>query len=353
MSKRRAFTLIELLVVIAIIAILIALLLPAVQQAREAARRATCRNNLKQIGLALHNYHDQHKVLPPGTLFPSIHPSAYGQAFNLDHTGWTMLLPFLDMVGLYNEYNFEVASRATANFPSGAPENTLPMQGEGTSDAAIAVNNAIVSRHLKIFTCPSDQPPYAVNYTGTVYHEAGGESSTNYTLASGCATERSAPWAQTAASTVTLLGSGRVVLCRGMFGRNASATIGAVSDGMSTTIMAGETLNAGHDGNHAYSPVWGVGKYVGPLMYTAPSANASYTGGVLYGLGNSYIASATDNRYKPYHWNAGSEHAGRSGAHFVMGDGRVVFMKDSINLDVYHALHYIADAFPVDDTFGD
>ncbi len=88
-SKNRGFTLIELLVVIAIIAILIALLLPAVQQAREAARRSTCKNNLKQIGLALHNYHDTHRVFPPGSI---------------SQHGWlstTFILPFIDQAPLY------------------------------------------------------------------------------------------------------------------------------------------------------------------------------------------------------------------------------------------------------------
>lgn len=66
--RNRGFTLIELLVVIAIIAVLIALLLPAVQQAREAARRSQCKNNLKQVGLALHNYHDTHRLFPPGQM---------------------------------------------------------------------------------------------------------------------------------------------------------------------------------------------------------------------------------------------------------------------------------------------
>ena len=74
-SRRRGFTLIELLVVIAIIAMLIALLLPAVQRARESARRSACQNNMKQIGLALHNYHDSHRVFPPGQINNSFNPT--------------------------------------------------------------------------------------------------------------------------------------------------------------------------------------------------------------------------------------------------------------------------------------
>jgi len=91
-NTKRGFTLIELLVVIAIIAILIALLLPAVQQAREAARRSQCKNNLKQIGLALHNYHDTHRVLPSGWI--GVEP---GVGANIEFgSGWgwgTMILP--------------------------------------------------------------------------------------------------------------------------------------------------------------------------------------------------------------------------------------------------------------------
>ncbi len=98
--RREGFTLIELLVVIAIIAILIALLLPAVQQAREAARRTQCRNNLKQIGLALHNYVDAHSALPPGSIMLL---NATGSTFN-GH-GWTWqasILPYLDQGPLFN-----------------------------------------------------------------------------------------------------------------------------------------------------------------------------------------------------------------------------------------------------------
>ena len=94
-SKRSGFTLIELLVVIAIIAILVALLLPAVQQAREAARRSSCKNNLKQMGLALHNYHDTYRVFPPGNVIKSHHSTAF-----------LHMLPQLEMGNVYDQLDF-------------------------------------------------------------------------------------------------------------------------------------------------------------------------------------------------------------------------------------------------------
>ncbi len=131
-STRRGFTLIELLVVIAIIAVLIALLLPAVQAAREAARRAQCVNNLKQIGLALHNYHD-----------------AVG-AFPWDHgpNGWNewsslaMLLPYLEQSPVYNAINF-------ANTGNAANPTTPDQGGPGT-------NTTVTQTKLNVFICPSD-----------------------------------------------------------------------------------------------------------------------------------------------------------------------------------------------------
>src|SRR5579859_1475499 len=98
---RRAFTLIEVLVVIAIIAVLVDLLLPAVQQAREAARRSQCKNNLKQYGLALHNYHEAYKMFPPG-----------GDAQSWGNSNWlnwqAKILPFIDQGPLYNQINFSM-----------------------------------------------------------------------------------------------------------------------------------------------------------------------------------------------------------------------------------------------------
>jgi prepilin-type N-terminal cleavage/methylation domain-containing protein len=118
---RRAFTLIELLVVIAVIGILVALLLPAVQAAREAGRRTSCQNNLKQIGLAVQNYHDVEGYLPPGSTAPTLTGSS----------GFTAILPFMEGANTYQLYDFS----------------------KGNSDP---VNLQAVSQRIKIFICPTN-----------------------------------------------------------------------------------------------------------------------------------------------------------------------------------------------------
>jgi prepilin-type N-terminal cleavage/methylation domain-containing protein len=128
-SKRlRGFTLIELLVVIAIIAILIALLLPAVQQAREAARRSQCKNNLKQLGLAMHNYHDVHNKFPVGH-----YSCCWG-------TWMVAILPYIEQAQLFSLYQNSGGNDATGPRYGAAPNSTL-----------------VTNRRLSALSCPSDK----------------------------------------------------------------------------------------------------------------------------------------------------------------------------------------------------
>ncbi len=139
--QQRGFTLIELLVVIAIIAILIALLLPAVQQAREAARRSSCKNNLKQIGVAMHNYHDQYKQLPPGVI--------HRNGINRQAWGWqVMLLPNMDQAPLQQRlFGGSGGNRAR--------ELYHVLQNIASSGPGYVMDKQNIQRALPALVCPS------------------------------------------------------------------------------------------------------------------------------------------------------------------------------------------------------
>lgn len=148
--RRSGFTLIELLVVIAIIAVLVALLLPAVQQAREAARRSQCKNNLKQIGLAMHNYHEQYNCFPISVGWNQITEDMQG-AFS----DKVMMMPLLDQATAYNQINIR-----------DYPYDSLGWFGNA--------NKAALSARLPVFNCPSQ--PYTI---------AGGQSNFTYAISTG------------------------------------------------------------------------------------------------------------------------------------------------------------------------
>jgi len=191
---RKAFTLIELLVVIAIIAVLIALLLPAVQQAREAARRTQCRNNLHQLGLALHNYHDTHNCFPPG----NIQPSGAGMGGS-----WgSQILPFLDETALYNAMNFNLA-----------PFN--------------ATNTTVSRAYLAQYACPSAPAP---GFAGCGNGTCGGYAA---------ATVRVGHYASNGGRT-NYQGRAAKEVDSGPFFKNSRVRMRDIRDGTSNTFAVGE-----------------------------------------------------------------------------------------------------------------
>jgi prepilin-type N-terminal cleavage/methylation domain-containing protein len=216
-TRRLAFTLIELLVVIAIIAILIALLLPAVQQAREAARRTQCKNNLHNIGLALHNYHEAHGRFPPTQIFVYYPPSQVtngnftGTPLPRNHTWISLILPFMDQAPLYNQIRFELPMFSTA---------TGTYQKDTTG-------KDIVSNQLPTLMCPSD-PGF-----GSSLQVAHGLAVTNYAGNMGWDWWwRGAHWAQ------------------GPFQNGSEGIrITDIKDGTSNTVIVGECSTEGFQPN--------------------------------------------------------------------------------------------------------
>ena len=189
-TSRRAFTLIELLVVIAIIAVLIALLLPAVQQAREAARRTQCKNHLKQLGLALNNYHETHGLFPPGRLRSLV--DGQGRCFS----AYAHLLPFVDAATLYQRIDFNQS-----------PED--------------AGNSVALDQTIPFFLCPSDQFR-KLQGTNAVH---------NYPLCTGTT------------YPLSPRNPGGVPIT-GVFYENSSVRFGDIPDGSSRTVCISETIKS-------------------------------------------------------------------------------------------------------------
>ncbi|QDU06701.1 DUF1559 domain-containing protein [Gimesia aquarii] len=284
-QRSNGFTLIELLVVIAIIAILIALLLPAVQQAREAARRSSCKNNLKQIGIAMHNYHDVHNTLPPGYLDND--PIADTENRNL--LGWgTFILPFIEQSALYNSIG-EVG---------GFDVNWTSITEMTTASATVPTPYAKVI--LKSFICPSD-PMGGINTDVLNYGKS------NYTGVAG--------------NTYRTSAAG--VKPTGTFYDNSSVRFRDIRDGLSNTIIIGERSTEGTKNG----TIW-IGNYSNGAYYTQNAITSPTS--AYYGINGSAGS-----------WNFTSSHTG--GAHFLLGDGSVRFISENIFLGTYGDLGYIAD----------
>ena len=298
-SRPAGFTLIELLVVIAIIAILVALILPAVQQAREAARRTQCKNNLKQLGLALHNYHDRHRTLPPGYV------SLYDSTGTDVGPGWgwcSFLLPDLEQTAAFQQIDFNTGIESPAN-------------------ARMRLTN------FATLYCPSDdvKPVWpAKKYDAVtaqpvnIICEVG---SSNY---------------------VGMFGiSEPGVDGEGLFFRNSRVSFRDITDGLSQTIAIGES-------SHRPGEATWTGSVTGALLAGDPSDGV---GQMVPEHGSGMTLGHVGERRGPGDPRSDanqffSRHAG-NGVHFLFADGHVAFLPSSFDYRTYLALATRAGRDPV------
>jgi prepilin-type N-terminal cleavage/methylation domain-containing protein len=302
----RAFTLIELLVVIAVIAMIVALLLPAVQAAREAARRAQCASNLKQIGLALHGYHDVWQAFPPAYLT--------GPATGLElGAGWawgTLILPYLEQGPLYDAANFDLGFGAVSSPPG--------LVG--------LFENATVRRiSIATFLCPS-----AGGGEGPIDLGAGSSVSSSpgqYVASAG--------WMDSSQSPIT---------GTGVLYPNSRVAIGDISDGTSATLMIGERSRNLADA--AWPGAFGSRSDPAPLCTKAAWPVVSCVGLMFLLMGRTgpssdILSGSVPAGTTPNHPGAGadgfwSRHPG--GCQFLLGEGSVRFMKGTLAPQVFRAL---------------
>lgn len=347
-SGRTGFTLIELLVVIAIIAILIALLLPAVQQAREAARRSQCKNNMKQLGLALHNYHDTHSVFPPYKTWNNGVDCPGGGNGWTNQGGFTwrvMIMPFVDQAPAYNLIDF-------TNHHS---QSACP----GSTNSWSAINNTAIP----VFLCPSDStPPSNGSSTGSNYE--------------GIVSITSLAWMGITGNTVGSIQPNQLPCFFQMHNSGASGPVRVsatdIKDGTSNTFAVAEVWRgrvvsvkggawAASTGRCNRWMVEGACGVTGTLgrggslgtMWSDSSTNNGNPGGFLQ-VGATGTPSGdggpNDPRGDQVSWNgendeavhngfrpASSAHTG--GVHMLMADGAVRFISNNIDSNTYNAAH--------------
>ncbi len=322
-ARRSGFTLIELLVVIAIIAVLIALLLPAVQSAREAARRAQCVNNLKQVGLGLHNYESGNSCFPWGVWRTSTLDNCTARPrFGMQ----LALLPYLEQSSLFN----------ATNFMGGSAASPIP--------AANSVRNyTAMSTKVTAYICPSDQPQTPLDPSTFV-----GWTQTSYAAMAGY-TELFRYVYSTANAEICRRLDGN-----GIFGLNKIRKIAEITDGTSNTIAVGETSRFKNEPGSVFNSWtqcewWGDGLPGGSsrpqcIAYSAVKINAP-----------AALADVTPliDAAGPFDWwkqpgtltygQFGFRSIHPGGANFLFADGSVKFIKESINMDAYRALSTYAN----------
>jgi prepilin-type N-terminal cleavage/methylation domain-containing protein len=320
-DRPRAFTLVELLVVITIIGILIALLLPAVQSAREAARRTQCANNLKQIGLAAHNFQSANRRFPPGYL-GALPQTTVDQAMNVSGAQRTgvlpFLLPFMELNDIYDQLDLDIALHANIS--------VVDIDKIGTSDSdawcARTCANAMAQTKIGSFICPSDSPydkhdPFAfmmfymdtgknqgvelAYYWGdTTTHTSDVYGRTNYMGSAGFLGMVNVPYFDTR---------------RGVFWNRSKIDFRDILDGSSKTLLFGESC-----GGPTSSFTW-------------------------FGVG--VLATAFQIEESPTGWGAFSSYHPKT-VQFCMADGATVALSITIDPETYLRLGSIDDTLPAE-----
>ena len=330
LSRWVGFTLIELLVVIAIIAILIGLLLPAVQKVRAAAARMQCSNNLKQMGLALHNFQGVYNRLPAALIHSGRYNNKNNQPYQgpevnyagqpyviYNHSGFVALLPFIEQDNLFKQYNYAYVGSPSSPYgiPTGPDPNPNP-------------NDAVSAALVKIYVCPADEnPPPVVTrnpYTPSDFYTMVSGRRSNYLFNTGLYTDYDADWINTSAQY------------RGVFGNNGAASLTKISDGTSNTIAIGESVQQWHNGSTIFGPYWGTGTHTavhGRGIYStgANLYDPRFTPNYPYGP-----CAPNANKQCTYAWGFSSFHTGVT--NFVFCDGSVHAIRDGIAPTTWVAL---------------
>jgi prepilin-type processing-associated H-X9-DG protein len=290
-----------------------------------------CANNLKQIGLALHNYHDANKVLPPAKINSgsgwnknnNYYASAGQSVFKVyNHTGFTLILPYLEQDNLYRQYDFTKpacnSSWSVTYYPStGCTDTDLANYPNGVNGTP---NATVVGTRVKMYLCPSDagHPQNPANTAGYwAYAETNGQRS-NYLFNCYLATDYTPDYAASRYDA-------------GMFGTNGAARFDDVKDGLSNTIAVGESRQL--QVADAFGPRWGSGTHTAVHGYVP-----DYTFHINFPYGRNVWGLPASDRYAKlqYAWGFGSWHT--NGANFVMGDGSVRFLPDAMSFPVFQGM---------------
>jgi prepilin-type N-terminal cleavage/methylation domain-containing protein len=308
MDRNRGFTLVELLVVIAIIGVLVALLLPAVQAAREAARRSSCSNNLKQIGLGMHNFHDTQQTLPAGV-------GPYGCCWG---TWQVLIMPYVELTNVYERYenwggNDDIYGDGPAPQSGSAPYPRYASAPNTTN---------VTTKRYKAFTCPSDIPNAPLN--GITNH--------NYVVNFGNTAYNQATYPGT---TVTFQGAPFGVAKSQKPGeRMRGNNFAVITDGLSNTMLVAEVLQGQGSDLRGFT-WWSDGTSF--TAYEAP--NSTVPDRISSNCNNQPLQKrpcAISDASNPSRLTARSQHP--AGVQVAMCDGAVKFVTSTIDLATWRAM---------------